>query len=33
VPSYEQRGGVIRIPAVGSVEEIAGRVEEALAAR
>ena len=30
---YAARGGVIRIPAVGSVEEIAGRVEGALAAR
>ncbi len=30
---YEERGGVIRIPAVGSVEEIAAQVEEALTAR
>ena len=30
---YERRGGVIRIPAVGTIEEIAGRVEEALAIR
>ena len=30
---YERRGGVIRIPAVGTVEEIAGRVDAALADR
>jgi adenylate kinase len=29
---YEQRGGVVRIPAVGSVEEIAQRVREAVGA-
>jgi adenylate kinase len=28
---YERRGGVVRIPAVGSVEAIADRVDEALA--
>lgn len=30
---YEQRGGVMRIPAVGTVDDIARRVEEALEAR
>jgi len=27
---FESRGGVTRIPAMGSVEEIAGRVEQAI---